>query len=186
MGQRGHGKVAAGAVVVAAMMAACSSGPNTGLTGQDYAAPSHAPVETVASPTALSSQQLCATVTPQDMAPLVLEGPVTNPPTPTSRNGLPGCSWPLRDTYGSLTLTLIHPPALDAVLGSVPTTYPVGTGTGYQFGQGHGLCMAWVRTPATPPGFALSVDVDGNLESPANVCEQARPQTQKVLTALGW
>ncbi|MGC5258185.1 DUF3558 family protein [Gordonia sp. DT218] len=75
-------------------------------TGHSETAASHG--DPVQSPTALTAEDICAALTPQDIAPLA-DGEVTKQPEPTDDRGLPGCDWPVSDGYGSLEMDVFKP-----------------------------------------------------------------------------
>ncbi|GAA3709575.1 hypothetical protein GCM10022238_25710 [Gordonia hankookensis] len=138
------------------------------------------------SPTALTAEDICAALTPQDIAPLT-DGDVTEQPEPKNDRGLPGCEWPVSDGYGSLEMDVFKPFDVNIILGSAMVRqFPVGDGTVYQQTQDDAsTCRALVRTPNTPKGFVLRVRLDGQADA-SKLCESAIPQTEKVLKALGW
>jgi hypothetical protein len=143
-----------------------------------------APVD---SPTDVTAEQLCEVLSPEDIAPLT-EGEITEPPTPTTERGLPGCAWPVREGYGSLEISVSKPFDVNIVLDTtVSGEYPIGDGTMYRHTQEDiSLCRASVQTPDMPDGYLLAVAVAGSSDDPMNACEAAIPQAEKVLQALGW
>jgi hypothetical protein len=142
----------------------------------------------IESPTSLTGEQFCATLSSADIAPLT-QGEVTDAPTPTDDRGLPGCKWPVRDGYGWLDIAVFKPFDVDILLDArlVADQYPLSNGTMYlTTKEPISMCRSVVRTPATPDGFLLSVAVDGPVDATVNACKTAIPQAEKVLHALGW
>ncbi|AZG45631.1 DUF3558 family protein [Gordonia insulae] len=169
-------------------LSACTT---TSDTSSETLGPSPVPpvVETPATdpnPTGFSPEQLCETLTPDDVAPLT-DGEVTDAPTPTSFRGLPECKWPVENGYGWLKMGVFMPVDANGLLATAARKYPVGDGMGYQLLPGdNGTCKAMVQTPRVPEGYVLSVDVNPSDDMESNLCEKAVPQTEKVLKALGW
>ncbi|GAC67968.1 DUF3558 family protein [Gordonia soli] len=143
--------------------------------------------ETVSSPTSMTAEQICDVLSEQDIAPLTVEK-VTDGPEPTHDLGLPGCKWPVQNDYGWLRIGVFEPYDVATIL-KVTTVreYPVGRGVGHQQFDADGKlrCSALVQTPRTPPGYLVSVKLDGGPDD-VNLCEAAVPQTDKVVRALGW
>jgi hypothetical protein len=140
-----------------------------------------------APPMTMSAEQICATLTPNDIAPLT-DGEVTDKPQPTMNLGSPGCRWPVENGYGWLAIDVFKPVSVDAILATAVRQYKVGDGTGYQQfdADGSTLCQALVRTPQMPDGYLVRVKLDGGGDHSANLCEKSVPQTEKVLEALKW
>ncbi|PXW26980.1 UNVERIFIED_CONTAM: hypothetical protein DES50_11449 [Williamsia faeni] len=137
----------------------------------------------------LSPQEICDTLTPEDMAPLT-DGEVTDKPTPTTDLGLPGCRWPVENGWGWLELSVFEPVSVDALITISEEQYQVGNSTGYQtFPDAVYSCRGIVVSPGAPDGYVLGVALDKVIgTTPANpdLCELAIPQTVKVLERLGW
>lgn len=168
-------------------------GSSSSATSPATASPAQSPTEQAPvsedgePPTTMTAAQICASLTPQDMAPLT-SGTVTDKPQPTMNLGLPGCKWPVENGYGWLAIDVFKPVSVDAVLTTAVSQYKVGDGTGYQQFDDDGttMCQALVRTPRTPDGYLLGVKIDGAGDGSANLCTKSVPQTEKVLEALKW
>lgn len=145
------------------------------------------PADTVSS---LTAAEICAVLTPRDMAPLT-DGAVTEPPVPVnSPDGLPGCKWPVQDGWGWLDLSVFRPVSVEVLQSIAVWTYTVdGDAVGWSSDRNDGLhqCLSVVRSPRTPTGYTLRVMVNAPVSgAEANLCRKAIPQTGKVLRALGW
>lgn len=138
----------------------------------------------------LSPDQVCALLNASDMAPLT-DGKITDQPTPTNTEGLPGCKWPVQNGYGWLAASALRPANVDVILSatSVRTfTLPDGGTVHQQFDkEGKTSCQALVRTEKMPKDLLLSVKVDtARADDSANLCEKAAPQISKVLSGFSW
>ncbi|MGC4960917.1 DUF3558 family protein [Gordonia sp. DT101] len=142
----------------------------------------------VENPTQLSGADICAVLSPEDVAPLT-NGKVTDSPKPTDTQGLPGCKWAVQDGWGWLEIGVSKPTNESALISASKSNYQVGGGTAYeQFDEGLATCQAYVQVPGAPKGYGLRISLDapmGQLDK-TNLCESAIPQTEKVLKALGW
>ncbi|NED61351.1 hypothetical protein G3I15_10490, partial [Streptomyces sp. SID10244] len=104
---------------------------NTASTSAQIPAGAAAGSTPVENPTRLSSADICAVLTPDDVAPLT-DGKVTESPTPTDTQGLPGCKWPVQDGWGWLELGVSKPTSEKALISASKSNYAVGGGTAYE------------------------------------------------------
>ena len=181
------------AVALAVVATACgSTDVNTDSMAKTSTEPFVFPTETTLSADAQqfrSPQEICAALTPQDMAPLT-NGEVTDEPAPTYNGGLPGCEWPVQDGYGWLQLSVFKQVSIDALIANSEEQFQVGNSTAYQTFPDTGYtCRGIVVSSDAPKGYVLNFALDKALGTGTvnpDLCELAIPQTTKVLERLGW